>query len=372
MKILLKNFKYIFLFSFVFYFIWKINKSSINNNQVFAQQTVAAQLISTIDTSLFSLPALNPAPDPAGITFLPSSNHLLISDSEVDEMTIYKGSNLFEITLSGEVVKASNTLSFSNEPTGVTYNPDNGHYYFTDDDARRINDLNPGLDGLYGTIDDEVIFINTTNFGCTDPEGISYGQNNLFIACGADHKVFQVSLTGSLINSFDVNPIGFSDIEGVFFNSDSQTLFILDQPSKRIAETSISGNLIKRIDVSAANLILPGDFTIAPSSNPNDSPALKNLYIVDRGIDNGENPNENDGKIYEMSFPMNIPTTSPSPTTIPGNKSADVNKDGRVDNNDIILLLKNWGIIDSSRAEDLDSNGRVNSLDLAIIFRFWH
>src|SRR5438093_6551680 len=59
--------------------------------------TVSACLVHIIDTSQWS----PPSPDPAGITYLPppwsASGHLLISDSEVDEMPPYfKGVNVFE------------------------------------------------------------------------------------------------------------------------------------------------------------------------------------------------------------------------------------------------------------------------------------
>jgi hypothetical protein len=43
-----------------------------------------AVLVRIIETSLFS----PPSPDPAGIVYLPSTGRLLVSDSEVNEMTI--------------------------------------------------------------------------------------------------------------------------------------------------------------------------------------------------------------------------------------------------------------------------------------------
>jgi hypothetical protein len=69
-------------------------------------------LVQTIDASAFS----PPSPDSSGITYLSNSNSLLISDSEVNEMPIYAGVNMFRTTLSGGLSETFTTLSYSNEP----------------------------------------------------------------------------------------------------------------------------------------------------------------------------------------------------------------------------------------------------------------
>ena len=62
----------------------------------FRASTVNATLVRTTRTSQFS----PPSPDPSGLAYIPSSNTLLISDGEVDEMPQYfRGKNLFEATL---------------------------------------------------------------------------------------------------------------------------------------------------------------------------------------------------------------------------------------------------------------------------------
>ncbi len=58
---------------------------------------LTASLVRTVATSTLS----PPIPDPSGITYIPSRDRLLIADGEVDEMPIFQGSNLFEITRAG-------------------------------------------------------------------------------------------------------------------------------------------------------------------------------------------------------------------------------------------------------------------------------
>jgi hypothetical protein len=52
------------------------------------------------------------------------------------------------------------------------------------------------------------------------------------------------------------------------------------------------------------------DVTMAPSSNPNDSPATMNYWVVDRHLDNGQFPDENDGLLYEMHLESVPPQTA--------------------------------------------------------------
>src|SRR3990172_8646307 len=89
-----------------------------------------------------------PSPDSSGITYLPGSNTLLISDGEVNEMPIFTGDNLYESTLNGNLVNTLTTISFSDEPTGVTLNPSNGHLFFSDDtgNPRVVHEMNPGAE----------------------------------------------------------------------------------------------------------------------------------------------------------------------------------------------------------------------------------
>lgn len=95
-----------------------------------------SSLVNTINTNQFS----PPSPDPMGLAYHSSSNKLLISDSEVEEMPPYwAGVNLFETTLPGSLMDTFSTTSFSTEPTGVAFNPANGHLFFSDDNKKKYS-----------------------------------------------------------------------------------------------------------------------------------------------------------------------------------------------------------------------------------------
>ena len=147
-------------------------------------------LLATIDTSSF-MPS---SPDPAGITYLSSTGTLLISDSEVNETGIYAGVNLYESTLSGGLVGTADTTTYSNEPTGVTWNPSNDHLFFSDDNAKEVFERAPGVDELLFTSDDVITSFDTVVFGSDDPEGIAYDTLNdsLFIVDGVTQEVYHV------------------------------------------------------------------------------------------------------------------------------------------------------------------------------------
>ena len=276
-------------------------------------------MVRMTDMSAFS----PPSPDPSGLTYLSSSNRLLMSDGEVEEtvsgITHFMGANLWEMTLDGTVVRTANispipptVVPMSDEPNGVTWNPSNGHYYFTDDNWCRVFDLYPGIDGLYGTADDSWTYFSTLGVGNGDPEGIAYDtwSDSIFVVDGVNSEIYQYTLTGTLISQFDVQIYGVTDPESVEFNPISGTLFVLSNSSNRIiVETTTSGILLQTIDVSADAAIAPAGLAFAPAS---DGSGLKHFYIIDRGIDNNNNPNIIDGKMYEMTAPViNTPGNTP-------------------------------------------------------------
>jgi hypothetical protein len=268
-------------------------------------------LVQTIDTSRWSAPS----PDSAGIIYLPTSNTLLVSDSEVNEMPIFTGDNLFEATLTGNLIDTLTTISFSDEPTGITYNPMNGHLFFSDDQGQMgVYELNPGPDGLYDTSDDTVTSFVTKDFGSSDPEGVTYasGLGVLFVADGANKKIYQVAPGSNgvfdgvppagddQVTYFDTAGFGQTNPEGIAFNSDSGNLYIVGMPRNTLFEVTTAGTLVQRIDISAAGAMNPAGLAYAPSSQ---NPGEMNIYIAARGADNNMDPNENDGKVYELTLP---------------------------------------------------------------------
>jgi uncharacterized protein YjiK len=280
--------------------------------------TFQSTLVKTTNMGAFS----PPSPDPSGLTYVPNGNRLMAVDGEVEEtvqtITHFQGANVWEMSLSGSVVRTANiskkaptVVPMTNEPTGVTWNPFNNHYIFTDDGAQRVYDLNPGADGLVGTSDDTFTFFNTvTQNG--DPEGIAFDtwNNRLVVADGVNREIYLYTLSGSLVSQFDVQIHGVVDPESVEFNPDSGTLFVMSSKTQTrvIIETTTGGALLQTIDISAANSNKAAGLAYAPASNGS---GAKRFYIVDRGIDNNDNPNIVDGKMYEMTAPSSGSSNAP-------------------------------------------------------------
>ena len=142
---------------------------------------------------------------------------------------------------------------------GLSYGV-NGHLYVADGVGTEVYDYDPGPDGQFGTNDDPApTHFDVGQFGSTDPEGITYYAAN-------------------------------------------QTLLVLDRDTDRVYEVSVSGeSLLQVIDLGAASPVSPAGLTIAPASEGGGD----NLYVVARGVDNGSDPNENDGMLYEMDAFLN-------------------------------------------------------------------
>ena len=302
-------------------------------------------LVRTVDMAAYS----PPSSDSSGLTYIDSRNTLLMTDGEVEEtvsgITHFMGANTWEVNLDGTVVRTANlstvpptVVPMTNEPTGVSWNPANGHFYITDDNSVRVYDLNPGSDGLIGTSDDSWTSFSTNSAGAGDPEGIAYDNwhNQLFVVDGLNQEVYQFSLSGTLLGQFDVQAYGVTDPEGIDFNPISGTLFILSSSSSDlIIETAIDGTLIQTINVAASSSKAAAGLAYAPAS---DGSGLRSFYIVDRGIDNNTNPSVIDGKMYEM--------TAPVPSS-PGNNPPVVNAGP-----DQSIIIDNGATLNGSATDD--------------------
>lgn len=290
-----------------------------------AASPFTSALVKTTDMAAFS----PPSPDPDGLVYLPLSNHLLMSDSEVEEtvsgITHFASANLWNLTLDGGVVSTANisyedpaVKPMTDEPTGVTWDSANGNYFFSDDNACQVYELKPGVDKQFFTTDDTFTSFSTKVGGICDTEDITYDNwhDRIFVADGTNREIYQYTTTGSLVSHFDVANYGVVDPEGVVFNSESGTLFVLSNSGNRvIVETAITGELLQTINVSANAALAPAGLAYAPAS---DGSGAYHFYIVDRGIDNNTDPNIIDGKMYEMSAPVRKSTL----TTITSSLSA--------------------------------------------------
>ncbi|MGY1779696.1 PKD domain-containing protein [Geodermatophilus sp. SYSU D01036] len=289
--------------------------------------TVSATLVATRPTHGWA----RPSPDPAGITYDPASGRLIISDCEVDETPLYAGTNLFRSTLDGAQSAddpGGTTLPWSREPTGVGYRASDGRLFVSDDDADRIFEVRAGADGRHGTPDDGVTSFSVRSLGSGDPEDVAIdmeltSDNHLLVVDGGTKKIYDFGPGANgvfdgqpadggddTVTAIDVGRHGALDPEGVAFHAGRNTILALDGPSKRVYELNRQGQLLNIVDIRAAQPRKAAGITLAPASNG--SGAL-NWYIVDRGVDNDSNPQENDGRFYEMAVdlpPVGAPTNA--------------------------------------------------------------
>ena len=299
------------------------------------------------------------SPDPAGITYISpgdgsvvaptplTSGSLLLSDSEIDENPFpqpagvdhlggvdYTGFNLFETDRTGDLLNTLTTfadppsykdppLTFSHEPSGVAYNYKNKKLYFTDDNTNKLFELNAGSDGEFNTNDDLVREFNLALIGSLDASGVTVDTSrgafgHILVVdegfkLGGDGEVYDIDLVDNKLDqtdpwtNFDVFSLGVLNPEGIEFNPDNCSLFIISSKTFAylMAETTLDGRLLRYLDTSDLNAKNPSGLAYAPASTG--SPSVKHLYISARGTDNNPDPYSNDGRVYEASFDPNTP-----------------------------------------------------------------
>ena len=262
-----------------------------------------------------------PSPDPSGVAWDPGANRFVVSDSEVEEMAIFQDANLFELDLQGNLTGTGDVTGpapgFSNEPTGLSFDPVSGHLFISDDVKRKVFQVQQGADGDFGTADDTVVSsFDTAPVGCNDPEDVALdtSSGHLFVADGSGREICRVSPGSNgvfdgiapagddiAVNHFDTAQYGAMGSEGLAYDAARNTLLIADPKSKRIFETTREGVLLNTIDLSVANPRHAEDVVLAPSVA---FPGEMGMYVVARGVDNNADPNENDGKLHELSVTL--------------------------------------------------------------------
>ncbi len=226
------------------------------------------------------------SPDPDGVTYVPASNQLVVTDGEVDEISALftTKQNVFRTTLAGALQGTLSTvtpINFSNEPTGVSYNPADGHIFYSDDSKRMIFEVAPGSDGALGTADDIVTSVSVSTFDGRDPEDVSYDVLNrgLWIIDGLNAEVYHL-LPGAnnqfdgvapdgddVLTQFDTWSIGIIDPEGIYRDPATGNLILSSSDPTKLYEVSTAGVLLRTFDIAAANAVKVAGVTMAPEQH---------------------------------------------------------------------------------------------------------
>jgi SdiA-regulated len=267
---------------------------------------VSSSLVNTIKTSRWS-----PAnPDPSGLAYDARANRLLVVDGEVEEMSIFSDANYFEATLAGELVRTASTTGFTHEPVGVAFDP-GGRIFICDDDQNQVFEIPLGPNGRFDSTDPRSSF-STTAFGSADPEGVTYDRigNRLFVADGSGSEIYEISPVDGVfgndndqVRHFDTKALGVANPETVEFNPVSGTLYMLGVSGNKIVEVTTSGAPVWATDTSHVPIERLGGLAYAPSST---DATQRSFYIADRKLDNDGYPDENDGRIYEVTRGLTV------------------------------------------------------------------
>jgi hypothetical protein len=263
-----------------------------------------------------------------GLAYAWSTGTFITCDSEVEEMGLFDGANVW---LGGSALAPEATLDVSSvtrEPADVAVANQGRTMFLVDDDQDEIFAVSSGPDRTWGTADDRLRSFSTRPFQSRDPEGLGYGEGSLFVTDGDDTAVYRLSpgANGSfdgvapggddVVTSFDTAVLGLADPEDVAYDPGSGHLFLVSRTDEVIVETTTAGVLVDRIDISSSGIRFPAGITVAPASQ---DPDETHVYVADRGIDNdagpGSDPNENDGRIFEFDLVAAPDTVAPAAPT---------------------------------------------------------
>ena len=290
--------------------------------------------LNTFETGFVDGTALNiPSTDSSGIAYHPPSGNLFIADSEIAELSIFPeviSENVFEVSLDGQTLIQSYDLTdeattgaVNDEPTGISYSPTDDHFYITNDNTFEVDRYDLQVEGEESSL----VAVDSVSLedlppdltGVTgDFEGVSVSPDSglIYVVDGVGQAVVVLEYTErfEFVDSFLLNSEErtiVSDPEGIAVNPETDNLFIISEVDNLVAEYTTEGELVATYSLEnlSPSQIAAQGLTFAPASGeePTFSESnLSSLYIADGRIDNNDDPEERDGRIYETR-PLIVP-----------------------------------------------------------------
>ena len=270
-----------------------------------------AVLVRTIDTSPF------PSSDPSGIGYDAVADSLIVVDGEIEEANmawLWQGYNGYLATRDGTLTGTFNTVASSpanNEPVGVGYDPVRDELYVSKDGSNsKIWVYARDGAGAFDTVARQFAI------GDKDAEGVAFGGGKLYTSDGAGRRIWTFDPgTDGIVGtgddpaptSFDVGLLGQRDPEGIEYDTATGHLWAVSRnDNPELLEVTTAGAVVHRFNMGFLGSDALSGVAIAPASDGSGTP---HLYISDRGLDNSADPDENDGKVYEVA----IETVEPPP-----------------------------------------------------------
>ncbi len=272
---------------------------------------VATGFDTTTDT-----PLTVPAIDPAGLVYHAPTQRLFIADSEINEVPAafdIVQANLFETSPTVDMLfdqwdltqRTGNEPALNREPTGIAFCAGDDHFYVSNDDTDRV--YRYAYDGRSFTAVDAV----STRPYSNDPEGITCDPDSgrIYVIGGVDINilVYEYSEGFVLRDVLDLPATAGTsagipdDPEGITYDPVSGHVFVMSAPDRTLYEYATSGLFIQKFNIEGftPRPRKPQGISIGASSS---NPGTMSFYIADGGVDNDHDPAERDGFIYEAEI----------------------------------------------------------------------
>ncbi|HEX6654647.1 MAG TPA: PKD domain-containing protein [Candidatus Limnocylindria bacterium] len=281
------------------------------------------QLVDTINTGSGSANFTPDSPDPSGLAYIPGQDRLVAVDGEVEETTGagFHGANGWFVTRQGvstdtfDTTKAP-TSPQDKEPVGAAYDIAKDELYIVKDGSTsRVWVYNASTMAQKRTF-----AVSGPPYNDADDEGLGFGNGVLYMVDAKDNDLVKVQpgndgvvgTSDDQVQNFDLQRYGQTEPEGLDVHPVTGNIWVVSnklvggQPEPMV-EVAPNGDLVASYSIAAANPNSAAGLAIAP---PSDGSGGYDIYVADRGIDNGDNPSENDGHIYEFRVDADVAPTA--------------------------------------------------------------
>jgi hypothetical protein len=264
------------------------------------------------------------SPDPSGIAYARSTGKLVVADGEIEEENVnnypYPGINVWNadpVTGAGDGILDTTAGSpINKEPVGVAWDPLLDELYISRDGSNSAVWAYTRSGNTWVLRSSRLV----TAFGVADAEGLAFGNGQLYIGDGTNKEIWVIgpgpdgkvaTSDDVLVSHFDTLAAGITDPEGVGIDHNTGNVWVLShKDGEGMVEFLPNGTVVSttHFDFPTDN---PGGLDIAPTSSTTDAPSVMSAWIAQRGVDNNSDPDEKDGKIFEVSIAAAPPPPPP-------------------------------------------------------------
>ncbi len=241
-------------------------------------------------------------PYPTGLAYISDHDHLALL-TNMNASGPFSDTSLIVTITPYEDLVSTITLTFAvDNAINLTYDATKGNLLVLDPAASQIVQVPIGNDGIADG--EALVRVDIGHLGLGQPAGMAVDTTarRLFILDNSATTVVIADLDNefALVSKLDLTHLPATDLQGLSIHPGTHTLFVASPAEALLFEVTVSGNHINTYDLAPLGSMDVQGLTFGPSADLTDAPDTIHFFLADRG---GSGSPPSFGRIVEGMLP---------------------------------------------------------------------